>query len=763
MRAFIGYQYEKVILIGFKIFYHTHKFWFSNLKASVCHSYLADLCSSQTNIITDYNFQILTMALSAAEKCRRYRERQKAKFGAEELQKKDAARKRQSYNKDIKASREKKRIKQKCYRARKVIVAESMVEQSKTPESSSVYSNQSSQTRAVKRACSVMPPSPNKRSAVIKQLAKIYETDLNPAPESRPPPANKIPDDVKSRVKEFYLRNDISWMAPGRKDCITVKRDGKKERAQRRYLVMTIREAHALYMEEYSDDQVQLTTFKSLRPDVVLLKSDMPHNVCVCQYHENVKLLLEAMEGPLKSPADHRTLLHKICCSIEEENCMYGDCDVCKYKTSLDSLAADFTDEQLNTRISWKNWTKTGEGKTEKKKFTGTVSEALGVLSGQLPDFKIHFFVKNKQAKNFQDNHNKPMGRHHVHVQVDYSENASIIDQDEIQSAHWTHPQVTCFTAVAWTEGGAYSYCINSNCLTHDKYSAATFLKVLLDDLQTKLSTPVTEVDIYSDGAAQHFKSKYMWLFITSLLDKGITVRWHYTATSHGKGAVDGIGGTVKRLVHSAQMSRRYQVSNARDYADLARRLTDSINIIYVDNTDIDTQRPELAEMWKSVITLQGTQGMHCVRAVSYGVVAAARYSEKEGDLHNLLPAAPKQAPVISTESDQSEVDSEDTMSGTDQNDLPITAGHWYAVRWEPTAYWYIGRAIQEAGDGKWTFSFIHQTSPTANKFRPVNDFEIVLVKDVFVAVECPDPTSSTRTCTLKLTPKDFKMVLEKF
>ena len=31
-------------------------------------------------------------------------------------------------------------------------------------------------------------------------------------------------------------------------------------------------------------------------------------------------------------------------------------------------------------------------------------------------------------------------------LQVDFSENASIVDQNEIHSAHWSHQQVTVFT-----------------------------------------------------------------------------------------------------------------------------------------------------------------------------------------------------------------------------------------------------------------------------------------------------------------------------
>ena len=40
-------------------------------------------------------------------------------------------------------------------------------------------------------------------------------------------------------------------------------------------------------------------------------------------------------------------------------------------------------------------------------------------------------------------------------------------------------------------------------------------------------------------------------IFLNSCLHKadfGITAEWHFSATSHGKGACDGLGGSVKRL-----------------------------------------------------------------------------------------------------------------------------------------------------------------------------------------------------------------------
>ncbi len=56
---------------------------------------------------------------------------------------------------------------------------------------------------------------------------------------------------------------------------MTVICDGKKVQEQCHYL------AYALYKEEIPDDKVSLSMFEMLRPDTVLCKDNMPHNLCV--------------------------------------------------------------------------------------------------------------------------------------------------------------------------------------------------------------------------------------------------------------------------------------------------------------------------------------------------------------------------------------------------------------------------------------------------------------------------------------------------
>ena len=73
-------------------------------------------------------------------------------------------------------------------------------------------------------------------------------------------------------------------------------------------------------------------------------------------------------------------------------------------------------------------------------------------------------------------------------LQVDFAENYNIIPQDEIQSAHWSHQQITLFTSCARLHGNVIrSFIIISDELIHDKFAVWTFLKSVVGTLKRSL------------------------------------------------------------------------------------------------------------------------------------------------------------------------------------------------------------------------------------------------------------------------------------
>ena len=49
--------------------------------------------------------------------------------------------------------------------------------------------------------------------------------------------SDALSDDEVKEIEVFYLRDDISRMCPGRKDCVSVKTPTRREQKQKRLLL----------------------------------------------------------------------------------------------------------------------------------------------------------------------------------------------------------------------------------------------------------------------------------------------------------------------------------------------------------------------------------------------------------------------------------------------------------------------------------------------------------------------------------------------
>jgi hypothetical protein len=155
-------------------------------------------------------------------------------------------------------------------------------------------------------------------------------------------------------------------------------------------------------------------------------------------------------------------------------------------------------------------------------------------------------------------------------LQIDFSENGVIYVQDEIQSGYWTHIQVTLFTAAFWIGGEGEevvkdSFVVISDSMQHNKHSVVAFLRVLIDHIRGKYPE-LRNIDVISDGAASQFKNKYVMKAISTILPEVTDVRlnWHFSATSHGKGACDAIGAKAKQMATLHCKTRKGLIKTAQ-------------------------------------------------------------------------------------------------------------------------------------------------------------------------------------------------------
>ena len=241
-----------------------------------------------------------------------------------------------------------------------------------------------------------------------------------------------------------------------------------------------------------------------------------------------------------------------------------------------------------------------------KEKKARTVEDCVNVLKQLTSNFLFHAYVKRQQSLFFEQTKSS-LNKNTVAIQVDFSENFTFKQQNEIQSTHWANNQVTIFTAYVWLPNNTgLSIVFVNDYLEHDKYAVYTCLHRLVMLIKARLPS-LQYVHFFSDGAASQFKQKFLFAnltFFSEIYQCGTS--WHFFATSHGKGVVDGIGGTVKRVVWKECMTGKV-IDNAQDFVKFASEKCPNINVIFISVTDIENNREELDERWDGILPLPNT------------------------------------------------------------------------------------------------------------------------------------------------------------
>ena len=81
---------------------------------------------------------------------------------------------------------------------------------------------------------------------------------------------------------------------------------------------------------------------------------------------------------------------------------------------------------------------------------------------------------------------------------------------------------------------------------------------------------------IVSYGAASHFKNRFQ---LYELERAPLDIKWLFSATGHGKGAVDGVGGLIKHYATSHNLRKPHEksIQNANDFVEHVQKYTDAI------------------------------------------------------------------------------------------------------------------------------------------------------------------------------------------
>ena len=212
-------------------------------------------------------------------------------------------------------------------------------------------------SKPVMKAKSALPNSPRKRATVVKRLSLEAGCQEATFPLTKQG-GTALSKQLKAAVIEFYMRDDISRQAPGKRDTVVVRENNEKKTLQKRQLSMNLSEVYQLFKQENSDKKIGKSKFSSLRPGHMQLSSHMPRNVCVCRHHQNMILTLEALHK-----LDETFLVcsyelpQTLVCSDHSDFSWNNSCENCNDALLFKSLySLNYLDDDKN--VEWYQWEK---------------------------------------------------------------------------------------------------------------------------------------------------------------------------------------------------------------------------------------------------------------------------------------------------------------------------------------------------------------------------------------------------------------------
>ena len=534
-----------------------------------------------------------------------------------------------------------------------------------------------------------------------------------------------LSEELKAEVVAFYELDENSRMCPGMKDTVKdLDKDGETVKHQKRLVLSNLKELHAAWKETHPTKNVGFSTFASLRPKwCVLAGASGTHSVCVCKYHQNPKLMVEAAN--LKS--DLHELMRYCVCSDETESCMMGQCKECPRRQGI----IDYLNDELSDveEITYKQWVS-----TDRAKLTTIVEskeEFVENLATQVDKLTRHSFTAKAQSS-YMKTLKASMTPEELLLQGDFAENFSYVVQDEIQSFHWENKQATLHPFVAYhlKDDGNLEHrniCVISDCKEHNTVTVHAFQKVVIQYLKVEFPA-IKKIHYFTDGCAGQYKNRYSFINLCHHIeDFGLNAEWNFFATSHGKSACDGIGGTVKRLVTKASLQRPYdkQILTCDAMMEFCVQNIPGIQFFNVTPEVISHTETMLKNRFELAQTVKGTQQFHRYVPISTSMLQVYRLSNQ---------SSPPDAVPISSRNPQVEPPVQ----------LEIAEQNFVCCLYDGSPWiGMVDEISEEFGD--FHINFMHPRGPTKQFSWPSKvDHCWVAEEDILCIINTPSLTSSS-------------------
>lgn len=476
---------------------------------------------------------------------------------------------------------------------------------------------------------------PPKNKFAVSQVTKLRRATLSYKPKSRFNANRKLWAADRSIVEGFYKSTDVSVLMPNK------RRTGD---ALPFYVMQcSLVSAFRSFRVKYPEINIGIFTFQKARPRCVHLLKKMKWLQCVCDICANLKYIIQSIRvshqmngydlpGWLQQSAIE-TGLETICFGQEKYSakCLKRTCDQCGSKHLLSDLE-NWLNDNVADVVKWKEWAKAEQevnGKVVSRMKlglrTGTRQQIAQQLREKLSPFGKHAFYAKWQQMQYASCLEQLQVDEVITV-VDFSENFTVVQQEEAQSAYYSHNQVTIHPCVCnyKDESGTRirdSVVFISDELKHDAAAVGTFINQLLE--HKKLQMPMMKrLIVWSDGCSAQYKSKQPFANLAARFGHdGVIVEWHFFGSRHGKNPSDGETGVIKTKMSRLMIANQVFVDTAEDFAKAAARHltvldgTSLRHIYFVPSARILATR----ESQLPPKPIKGSRDLHALSVVEYG------------------------------------------------------------------------------------------------------------------------------------------------
>ncbi|XP_063215804.1 uncharacterized protein LOC134527239 [Bacillus rossius redtenbacheri] len=267
-----------------------------------------------------------------------------------------------------------------------------------------------------------------------------------------PKPGKHLSEYVVEAVHLFYENYEVSRAIPGVKDCITVTEPNKnKSKISKRLILCNLKEGYTLFKEKFPHIKICFSKFAELRPKhCILVGSSGTHAVCVRTIHQYVKLMIEnailcdLTNGEFKT---YKHCLPQMVCNPPTIDCNIGHCTYCPGTAAIQTILEKLFEEHLIRKITFRQWISVDRCNLETLQKSS--ADLIDLLCDKLSLLVRHDFIA-KQQTSFMNHLKENLKESEFAITLYFSENYSMVVQDEAQTIHWTKGHATVYPFVIY-------------------------------------------------------------------------------------------------------------------------------------------------------------------------------------------------------------------------------------------------------------------------------------------------------------------------